>query len=213
VTNEKGSHSQIRGNAVVNMEEAEVGSNAHAINQHFTQEKINFLFQNGKELLQAFTQMKVEDNSNASEINANAVASTLMNAISDVKLWHIRLGHLPLTSMKNFIGTTNLKHIAKILKKILQFSRRSNFKIALDDWEDEAALLPLPKDVKEGHFVVHAVKSRFVRLLEQAEEEFGFKQEGVLAIPCRHSDLEIFLKTRKRTRNDLSFLLLMLNPL
>ncbi|KAG5573799.1 hypothetical protein H5410_063565 [Solanum commersonii] len=76
-TNEKGSHGQIRGNAVVNTEEAEAGSNAHAINQHFTQDQINFLFQNGKELLQAFTQMKVEDKtnfSNASEINANAVA-------------------------------------------------------------------------------------------------------------------------------------------
>ncbi|KAH0720942.1 hypothetical protein KY289_006278 [Solanum tuberosum] len=127
-----------------------------------------------------------------------------------------------------FIGTTNRKHIAKLLKRILQFSRRSNFKFALDDWEDEAASLPLPKDVKEGHFVVHAIddgKQRrfivalsyladpgFVRLLEQAEEEFGFEQEGVLAIPCRHSDLEISLKARRR-RNDLSFLLLILKPL
>ncbi|KAH0752671.1 hypothetical protein KY285_005819 [Solanum tuberosum] len=56
-----------------------------------------------------------------------------------------------------FIGTTNRNHITKILKKILQFSRRSSFKFALDDWDDDANSLPLPKDVKEGHFVVHAV--------------------------------------------------------
>ncbi|WMV52380.1 hypothetical protein MTR67_045765 [Solanum verrucosum] len=114
-----------------------------------------------------------------------------------------------------FIGTTNRKHIAKKLKKILQFSRRSNFKFALDDWEDEAASLPLPKDVKDGHFVVHAIddgKQRrfivelsyladpgFVRLLEQAEEEFGFEQEGVLV--CRHSDLEKILENKKKKKN------------
>ncbi|KAK6778688.1 hypothetical protein RDI58_025406 [Solanum bulbocastanum] len=117
-----------------------------------------------------------------------------------------------------FIGTTNRKHIAKILKKILQFSRRSNFKFALNDWEDEVASLLLPKDVKEGHFVVHAIddgKQRrfvvelsylvdlgFVRLLEQAEEEFGFEQEGVLAIPCRHSDLEKILQNKNNKKNN-----------
>ncbi|TMW94535.1 hypothetical protein EJD97_010121 [Solanum chilense] len=115
-----------------------------------------------------------------------------------------------------FIGTTNRKHIAKILKKILQLPRKSSFKFAFNDWEDETASLPLPKDVKEGHFVVHAIddgKQRrfvvelsyladpgFIRLLEQAKEEFGFEQGGVLAIPCRHKDLEKILENKNKNK-------------
>ncbi|XP_059298203.1 auxin-induced protein 10A5-like [Lycium ferocissimum] len=113
-----------------------------------------------------------------------------------------------------FAGTTSPKRIAKMLKKIIQFSRRSSFRRAIDDWDDDVA--SLPKDVKEGHFVVHAIddgKPRrfvvdlsyladpgFVRLLEQAEEEFGFEQEGVLAVPCRHNDLEKILESRKKNK-------------
>ncbi|XP_060174551.1 auxin-induced protein X15-like [Lycium barbarum] len=115
-----------------------------------------------------------------------------------------------------FAGTTSPKRISKMLKKIIQFSRRSSFRRAIDDWEDDMASLPPPKDVKEGHFVVHAIddgKPRrfvldlsyladpgFLRLLEQAEEEFGFEQEGVLAIPCGHSDLEKILESRKKNK-------------
>ncbi|KAK3226570.1 hypothetical protein Dsin_006432 [Dipteronia sinensis] len=63
----------------------------------------------------------------------------------------------------------------------------------------------VPDDVKEGHFVVFAVKGEeterfvielclltspeFLRLLEEAEEEFGFKQKGALTIPCRPQEL------------------------
>ncbi|MCD7473169.1 hypothetical protein HAX54_014806 [Datura stramonium] len=106
---------------------------------------------------------------------------------------------------------TSGKHIAKTLKKMLRFSRRSS-SLRLD-WDDDNALPP------EGHFVVHAIdddddgKPRrfvvelsyladpgFVRLLEQAAEEFGFEQEGVLAVPCRHSDLEKILESRKNSK-------------
>lgn len=96
----------------------------------------------------------------------------------------------------------------KILKKMLQFSRRWNFKYA--------GSLPLPEDVKEGHFVVRAIddgKQRrfvlelsyladpgFMRLLEQAEEEFGFEQQGVLAVPCSHCDLEKIVENRKNKK-------------
>ncbi|KAK3000559.1 hypothetical protein RJ639_020959 [Escallonia herrerae] len=68
-----------------------------------------------------------------------------------------------------------------------------------------------PWDVKAGHFVVHTVNDGeakrfiialnflahpgFLKLLDQAEEEFGFKQEGVLTVPCGPSELQRILKT------------------
>ncbi|OVA06969.1 Auxin-induced protein [Macleaya cordata] len=74
--------------------------------------------------------------------------------------------------------------------------------------EDEAAEM-VPEDVQEGHFAVFAVegdeKKRFIfelgfltnpgflRLLEQAEEEFGFEQDGVLEVPCRPDELQSIL--------------------
>ncbi|XP_062117307.1 protein SMALL AUXIN UP-REGULATED RNA 54-like [Humulus lupulus] len=77
----------------------------------------------------------------------------------------------------------------------------------------------VPEDVKEGHFAVLAVngaeKKRFVikldyltipefqRLLEQAEEEYGFEQSGTLAVPCRPEDLQKIL--RRHTRDKSSF--------
>ncbi|OAY75795.1 Auxin-responsive protein SAUR32 [Ananas comosus] len=63
----------------------------------------------------------------------------------------------------------------------------------------------VPEDVKEGHFAVHAVKdekyqrfivevahlskSEFLKVLESAEEEFGFEQAGVLVVPCHPNEL------------------------
>ncbi|WCJ34497.1 SAUR-like auxin-responsive protein family [Euphorbia peplus] len=73
--------------------------------------------------------------------------------------------------------------------------------------------------VKKGHFAVIAGKDgeekrfvlemeylndpAFVQLLEQAEEEYGFQQQGVLAIPCKPQELENILggsdrRTRRR---------------
>ncbi|XP_017409424.2 auxin-responsive protein SAUR50 [Vigna angularis] len=74
------------------------------------------------------------------------------------------------------------------------------------------------EDVKEGHFVVIAKdnietkrlvvplsclkNARFLRLLEEAAEEYGFDQHGALTIPCRPSELEMLLaqlwKERRR---------------
>ncbi|PON60309.1 Small auxin-up RNA [Parasponia andersonii] len=66
--------------------------------------------------------------------------------------------------------------------------------------------------LKQGHFVVIATESwkperfvvelgylnnpEFLMLLKQAEEEFGFSQEGALAIPCRPDDLQRILGVR-----------------
>ncbi|KAK2654970.1 hypothetical protein Ddye_008022 [Dipteronia dyeriana] len=81
----------------------------------------------------------------------------------------------------------------------------------MDD-HDEVAATMVPDDVNEGHFVVVAVKGeetqsfvvelgylknpKFLRLLEQAEEEYGFKQNGALTLPCRPDELQKILQGR-----------------
>ncbi|CAK8536194.1 unnamed protein product [Lathyrus sativus] len=70
----------------------------------------------------------------------------------------------------------------------------------------------VPEDVKEGHFAVIAEGMKeqeserfvlplscltnpiFVKLLEQAEEEYGFDHEGALTIPCKPSELHKMLQ-------------------
>ena len=63
----------------------------------------------------------------------------------------------------------------------------------------------VPDDVKEGYFTVFTVKGKetqrfvieldnltnpaFLSLLEQAREEYGFQQKGVLSLPCRPQEL------------------------
>ncbi|WVZ05744.1 auxin-responsive protein SAUR71-like [Vigna radiata var. radiata] len=72
------------------------------------------------------------------------------------------------------------------------------------------------KGVKHGHFVVIATQGwkperffielgyldhpDFVKLLEQAEEEFGFSQVGALAIPCQPDELKRIIG-RENNRN------------
>lgn len=67
----------------------------------------------------------------------------------------------------------------------------------------------VPEDVKEGHIAVVAMDGeqlkrfvvplsclshpRFVQLLEQAAEEYGFDHRGALAIPCQPCELERIL--------------------
>ncbi|GAB2235771.1 hypothetical protein Droror1_Dr00026212 [Drosera rotundifolia] len=69
------------------------------------------------------------------------------------------------------------------------------------------------KRTKSGHFVVVASEGdeqekfvicleflndpRFLKLLKQAEEEFGFEQEGALALPCRPEELQRILQSGK----------------
>lgn len=69
-----------------------------------------------------------------------------------------------------------------------------------------------PKGVKQGHFVVVATQGwkaerfvielgylhhpDFVKLLKQAELEFGFSQTGALAIPCEPDDLKRIISTK-----------------
>ncbi|KAL3531970.1 hypothetical protein ACH5RR_005491 [Cinchona calisaya] len=109
-------------------------------------------------------------------------------------------------------GSVILKLVREMLIKVLTMpGRTSPPTVDIDSDEDcTSEQNNLPEDVKEGHFVIHTVDKDgnirrfiialsylthpdFLNLLEQAEEEFGFKQEGVLAVPCGHSDLERIL--------------------
>ncbi|KAM3288170.1 auxin-responsive protein SAUR32-like [Capsicum chacoense] len=71
----------------------------------------------------------------------------------------------------------------------------------------------LPNDVKEGHFAVFSVNPEeepkrfivelhwltdpsFLKLLKQAEDEYGFGQKGVLEIPCRAEELQKILELK-----------------
>ncbi|KAK7285022.1 hypothetical protein RJT34_19778 [Clitoria ternatea] len=67
----------------------------------------------------------------------------------------------------------------------------------------------VPEDVMEGHFAVLAIKGEetkrfivkleylsdpmFMELLDQAREEYGFKQKGALAVPCWPQQLKNIL--------------------
>ncbi|XP_059646841.1 auxin-responsive protein SAUR32-like [Cornus florida] len=102
--------------------------------------------------------------------------------------------------------------IEKLQKGISMQSRWPYLTDVRFDEETEVATM-VPEDVKEGQFVVFAVKGEepkrfvielgyltnpaFLGLLEQAKEEYGFRQKGALAIPCRPEDLQKVLQDRR----------------
>ncbi|XP_009785061.1 auxin-responsive protein SAUR32-like [Nicotiana tabacum] len=71
----------------------------------------------------------------------------------------------------------------------------------------------VPNDVKEGYFAVFSVNPeeepkrfvvelhwltnpKFLNLLKQAEDEYGFVQKGVLEVPCRAEELQKILQLK-----------------
>ncbi|KAJ0020696.1 hypothetical protein Pint_32083 [Pistacia integerrima] len=105
-------------------------------------------------------------------------------------------------SSKKKSSIVKLKIVVERLHKSLSLVRKSNS--YCDDY--------VPEDVKEGHFAVIAVDGEqpkrfviplsylthpgFLKLLEQAAEEYGFDHEGALTIPCRPCELERILAER-----------------
>ncbi|KAI4300311.1 hypothetical protein L6164_033703 [Bauhinia variegata] len=73
----------------------------------------------------------------------------------------------------------------------------------------KAAAVNIPCDVTEGHFAVLAIMGEetkrfiveldylnnpaFLGLLELAEQEYGFRQKGALAVPCRPHEFQKIL--------------------
>ncbi|KAH6814020.1 SAUR-like auxin-responsive protein family [Perilla frutescens var. frutescens] len=97
-------------------------------------------------------------------------------------------------------GLLNLKVVVKRLQRSLTPGKKS---------PSGVEEITVPDDVKEGHFAVIAVddnelkrfivplsfltRPSFLRLLEQAAEEYGFDHDGALTVPCRPSELERIL--------------------
>ena len=92
---------------------------------------------------------------------------------------------------------------------------QKRFSILAEASDDEFEVPKVvPVDVKEGHFAVVAMKGSekkrfvvkieclnnpsFLRLLEQAEQEYGFEQAGALVVPCRPQELEKILKIYRK---------------
>ncbi|KAL6336482.1 hypothetical protein AAG906_018437 [Vitis piasezkii] len=112
-------------------------------------------------------------------------------------------------------GLMKLEHFIRKLQLVLSLVPSKRMVVQDDveyDEELEAATM-VPDDVKEGHFAVWAVMGgepkrfivdlcyltnpAFLRLLEQAEEEYGFEQKGTLAVPCQPEELQKILQPRR----------------
>ncbi|KAI3930122.1 hypothetical protein MKX01_036643 [Papaver californicum] len=77
--------------------------------------------------------------------------------------------------------------------------------------------MALPYDVKKGQFTVFATEGdeanrfiveleclnnpAFLKLLEKAEEEFGFGQDGIIGLPCKPDELKRILAGGSRRKS------------
>ncbi|KAI4373547.1 hypothetical protein MLD38_011663 [Melastoma candidum] len=119
---------------------------------------------------------------------------------------------------KNVRRLPKLKNVVEKLQKGISLGRKLSTSSGSFSWEsenrdyvefDDCGYDAVPEDVKEGHFAVIALEDeepkkivipithlrnpRFLRLLEEAAEEYGFGHAGALPIPCRSSELENIL--------------------
>ncbi|KAM7254845.1 hypothetical protein ACFE04_020086 [Oxalis oulophora] len=107
----------------------------------------------------------------------------------------------------------------QLIKKLKQcfllsdYERRSNLSNIMFDDDLEYTEM-VPEDVKKGHFAVTAINGgeekrfivelwylsnpEFTMLLEQAREEYGFWQKGVLCVPCQPAELQNILDGRTK---------------
>lgn len=108
-------------------------------------------------------------------------------------------------SKKKKGGIVKLKNVVERLVQIKGLS------LAKKPCSEEDNRDCVPKDVKQGHFAVIAVDGyheptqRFIvplmflehpmfrKLLERAEEEYGFDHDGAVMVPCRPSHLRMIL--------------------
>ncbi|KAL5067843.1 hypothetical protein RYX36_018730 [Vicia faba] len=102
--------------------------------------------------------------------------------------------------------------VGKVQKSLSMFVPRKH---ALSYWNEDHATTTgdLADDVMKGYFAVLARKGNetrrfivgldyltdpaFVGLLDEAWEEYGFRQKGTLVVPCRPKDLQNILDGRK----------------
>jgi len=100
--------------------------------------------------------------------------------------------------------------VGKAQKSLSLFVPRKH---ALSYRNEDHATTGLPDDVMKGYFVVLARKGEetrrfvvgldyltdpaFLGLLDEAWEEYGFRQKGTLVVPCRPIELQNILDGRK----------------
>ncbi|KAK4286421.1 hypothetical protein QN277_002979 [Acacia crassicarpa] len=119
-------------------------------------------------------------------------------------------------------GIVKLKVVVeKIQKKLLPGMKWSSYREVCEEEEGSESSY-VPEDVKEGHFAVIAeeegeeprrfvvplsclTQPTFLRLLEEAAEEYGFDQEGALTIPCSPRELERILEGHSESDDALSW--------
>ncbi|KAK4349733.1 hypothetical protein RND71_029046 [Anisodus tanguticus] len=116
---------------------------------------------------------------------------------------HLQLNSVPFVANNtstSTASTNNSSSINKFLKKTLSFSEKDK------DRSDDGAVpkgclaVCVGKEDKEElmkRFVIpmdYLTHQSFQVLLREAEEEFGFQQQGVLKIPCEVSIFEKILK-------------------
>ncbi|KAI4300306.1 hypothetical protein L6164_033698 [Bauhinia variegata] len=110
--------------------------------------------------------------------------------------------------MRSFVGKIQkgLSVFAPRTKRALSYQLEAAAAVA-------ATIEVVPDDVTEGHFAVLAIKGEeikrfiieldylndpaFLGLLDMAEEEYGFRQKGALAVPCRPQEVQRILDERK----------------
>ncbi|OMO73636.1 Auxin responsive SAUR protein [Corchorus olitorius] len=120
-----------------------------------------------------------------------------------MKNWEQR--HTGLVVLRNRLTVRKLR---RVFSEFPLTGRDQDF-VEFDD-EHVEETNKIPKDVKEGQFAVIAVKGgnpkrfilelsylrnpAFLKLLEQAKEEYGFQQMGALTVPCHPQELHKILE-------------------
>ncbi|KAJ1392249.1 Small auxin-up RNA [Sesbania bispinosa] len=101
----------------------------------------------------------------------------------------------------------------KIQNGISLFVHKSRPPTTLSYFHEDYLSEATRDDVRKGYFAVLATKDgdtkkfvvkldyladpAFIRLLDQAREEYGFIQKGTLAVPCLPRDLQNILDARR----------------
>ncbi|KAL3628491.1 hypothetical protein CASFOL_027537 [Castilleja foliolosa] len=117
-------------------------------------------------------------------------------------------------------SSISLKPLIKRLQNHLPMSRKTTNKSRGYEFEELVTNGPGRNDVKEGYFAIVAknedddeLATRFVvelcvlkhpdflRLLKMAEEEYGFRQRGALAVPCQPEELKRILMDKSWRSN------------
>ncbi|XP_059662980.1 auxin-responsive protein SAUR72 [Cornus florida] len=112
-----------------------------------------------------------------------------------LKKWR-KLANTPKTSRKDSNNSNNSNKSVKFLKKTLSFSDNNSILGFSRDSVPKGFLAvcvggELKRFVIPMEYLSHTA---FDVLLKEAEEEFGFQQEGVLRIPCQVPVFEKILK-------------------